>query len=828
MLELGYETLSSHTSDTIGADKVPGSTVAPDSIGRYRILRVIGQGGMGVVYEAEQDQPRRTVALKIIKPGMATPELLRRFEQESQALGRLQHPGIAQIYEAGTVDTGFGPQPYFAMEFIRGQAPREYAEAKHLTTRQRLEIMVKICDAVHHAHQRGLIHRDLKPGNILVDDTGQPKILDFGVARVTDSDTRSTQQTDIGQLIGTLAYMSPEQALADPMDIDTRSDVYALGVILYELLTGRLPYTISKKLHETILAIREEDPAKLSSVNRTYRGDIETIVGKALEKDRTRRYASAAGMAADIQRHLRDEPIAARPPSASYQLQKFTRRHKSLVAGMAAVFVVLFGAVLVLTWEATVIRRERDQAILAGNQRDQALIAAVADRNLAREAEAKAREEGDLKTVSDRRALAAEKLSDLAKIAAEAAQFVAQGNYPAAEELYVKLLAAERIEFGIDDPITLSHMIALASVYASPRLPLSQRKYAAAEKLSKEIFERQSRTLGDDAPGTLESMSNLAELYSLQHKYADAERLWTRVVEERTRVLGEESALTMTSMISLGDTYRAMGNSRQANAVVQTVTQIARRLVDRNDPLGQQILNTLPPDLSGASNLREQMSPTRNTVVVSEADGGCKCTTAVIVSDTRGYDFGNYLNKAIASIRNAWTPLIPEAARSRSHRVVFRFTISSDGALQEMHLVTSSGAEDTDHPASSAIQSASPFARLPAEFKGDRIDVQLTFSYTGTVQVSGHVIAEGGDGRVPMFSLSFVGAQVRATTKVQPNGQFRISVPLGEYRITPSAIPAGFYLKSIRMGSTDLSETPLKIEESAPVEIVVTLGAEHP
>src|SRR5437762_1049792 len=185
------------------------------------------------------------------------------------------------------------------MEFIRGETVRDYAKTHHLNARQRLEIVAKICDAVHHAHQRSLIHRDLKPGNILVDETGQPKILDFGVARVTDSDARATQETDLGQLVGTLAYMSPEQALANPLDIDTRSDVYSLGVILYELLAGRLPYTISRNLHESIQAIREEDPARLSAVNRTYRGDIETIVAKALEKDRARRYASAAEMAAD-------------------------------------------------------------------------------------------------------------------------------------------------------------------------------------------------------------------------------------------------------------------------------------------------------------------------------------------------------------------------------------------------------------------------------------------------------------------------------------------------------------------------------------------------
>jgi eukaryotic-like serine/threonine-protein kinase len=293
-----------------GASVAARTTAAlPSAIGRYRILRLVGEGGMGVVYEAEQEQPRRTVALKVIKSGLGDPKLVRRFEQESLALGRLQHPGIAQIYEAGTAETGFGPQPYFAMEFIRGESLLQYASAQQLGIRQKLELMSKICEAVHHAHQRGIIHRDLKPGNILVDETGQPKILDFGVARAMDSDAQVTRQTDPGQLVGTLAYMSPEQVLADPLELDTRSDVYALGVVLYELLAGRLPYTVSPRLHEAVQTIREEEPRPLSTFNSAYRGDIETIAGKALEMDKTRRYSSAAELAADIRRYLQDEPI---------------------------------------------------------------------------------------------------------------------------------------------------------------------------------------------------------------------------------------------------------------------------------------------------------------------------------------------------------------------------------------------------------------------------------------------------------------------------------------------------------------------------------------
>ena len=265
------------TTTSAGPEAASGSSVgaAVPNIPHYRILRLLGTGGMGAVYQAEQKQPQRTVALKVIKPGLVTPALLRRFEHETELLGRLQHPGIAHIYEAGTVDTPSGPQAYFAMEFVRGPAASpapslvEFAAKNKLGTRQRLELLAKVADAVHYAHQRGIIHRDLKPANILVDDTGQPKILDFGVARATDADVNTvTVQTDVGQIIGTLPYMSPEQAGGDPAQLDTRSDVYSLGVIAYELLAGRLPYKLKTlMLLEAVRVIREDEPSRLSAIN---------------------------------------------------------------------------------------------------------------------------------------------------------------------------------------------------------------------------------------------------------------------------------------------------------------------------------------------------------------------------------------------------------------------------------------------------------------------------------------------------------------------------------------------------------------------------------
>jgi len=288
----------------------------PQRIGQYRIQRAIASGGMGTVYEALQETPRRTVAVKVIRAGIASRSALRRFEYESQLLARLRHNGIAQVYEAGTHRDGEVTVPYFAMEYIVGARPiTDYVVQAGLSTRERLKLFAEVCEAVHHGHQKGIIHRDLKPSNILVDSSGQVKIIDFGVARATDSDLAVTAfETEAGQLIGTLQYMSPEQCAADPNDIDTRSDVYALGVVLFEMLGGRPPYDIKgTAIHEATRIVSEQPPTRLSTIDRTLSGDVETIVLKTLEKDRDRRYQSASALVADIERYLNNEPISARP-----------------------------------------------------------------------------------------------------------------------------------------------------------------------------------------------------------------------------------------------------------------------------------------------------------------------------------------------------------------------------------------------------------------------------------------------------------------------------------------------------------------------------------
>ena len=348
----------------------------PDRIGGYRIRRKIAEGGMGVVFEAMQEMPRRKVALKIIKPGLVSPRELRRFEFESQVLARLRHHGIAQIYESGVHEGEGWSTPYFAMEYV--PSPRtllQYANKKQLGTTDRLRLFVKVLHAVQHGHQKGIIHRDLKPGNILVDPEGNPKVIDFGVARATDSDQiATTLQTDVGSLIGTLQYMSPEQFDADPDDLDVRSDVYALGVVLYELVCNELPYDLTSiSLAEAARIVQQEVPARPSRSHAMARGDLETIMLTALDKDKDRRYSSALALAEDIERYLNHEPITARRPSAVYQIRMFARRHTGAFVGLAGIFLLLVASTVLVS---VLLGRALDAERVA---RDQARVALEAE-----------------------------------------------------------------------------------------------------------------------------------------------------------------------------------------------------------------------------------------------------------------------------------------------------------------------------------------------------------------------------------------------------------------------------------------------------------------
>jgi hypothetical protein len=354
------------------ADELPGTLIA----GRYRLRDVIGEGGMGTVWVAEQTDPvRRTVAIKLIKPGMDSRQVIARFEAERQALAVMDHPHIAKVLDGGTTETG---RPFFVMDYVPGRPITEFCDAERVDVAGRLRLFVQVCEAVQHAHQKGVIHRDLKPSNVLVQTSGAgpvPKVIDFGLAKVVgDRLSETSLQTALGMLLGTLQYMSPEQADLGNPDIDTRADVYALGVILYELLTGTTPIDRQSLNRgawlEALRLIREEEPPRPSArlndsgslpsvaaqrslepvrLTKLLRGDLDWIVMKALEKERSRRYDSATGFAADVQRYLIGDAVQAVPPSAGYRLRKFLRRHRGPVAAIALVLVVLVGGIVATT-----------------------------------------------------------------------------------------------------------------------------------------------------------------------------------------------------------------------------------------------------------------------------------------------------------------------------------------------------------------------------------------------------------------------------------------------------------------------------------------------
>ncbi len=588
----------------------------PPVIGRYRVLRRVGEGGMGTVYEAEQDNPRRTVALKVIRPGLTSRQLLKRFELEAQLLGRLQHPGIAQIFDAGTADTGYGLQPYFAMEFVRGRTLTEYARHRTLGTRDRLALMGQVCDAVHHAHQKGIIHRDLKPGNILVVDRdgsgasvvarpsslgsfGQVKILDFGVARATDADLQlTTQQTDVGQLVGTIPYMSPEQVVGNPAELDLRSDIYALGVVLYELLAERLPYDIRHKpIAEAARVIGEVDPTPLSSVSKVFRGDIDTIVAKALEKQKERRYASAADLGADIDRYLRDEPIVARPAGTWYQLRKFARRNTGLVGGVAAAFIVLILGVVGTSIslfravaaeklaanrlaEVTVAKEQAERESLKANQISRFLqnMLASVDPKSGGAREVTVKEVLDRAAAGDDKALADQPAvrADIHRTIGDA--YRALGEYASAETQLRRALELAEQAYGPDHEETGRAAGTLGLLY------WENNNHAAAEPLYRRELEVFRRLHGPDHERVGVALDHLGQLLMAQGRLEESEP----VVREGMRVLraslGDDDPKVGTITNNLGRVLAHRGQVQEAEDLIRQALAIRRRVLPPEHP----------------------------------------------------------------------------------------------------------------------------------------------------------------------------------------------------------------------------------------------------
>ena len=524
----------------------------PERIGEYRVIDLIGAGGMGVVYRARQSSPARDVAIKVVRPGLGTRRLARRLTHEAQMLGHLQHDGIARVFDAGVFEAPAGAQPYFVMELIDGAPLREYVAERDAPIRARLELFVKLCDAVHHAHQKGVIHRDLKPANVLITPEGQPKILDFGVARAVDADLQvSTLQTDVGQLIGTVPYMSPEQVAGDASKIDVRSDVYALGVMLYELLCGRLPHDLAgATVPEAARIIRDEDPLTLSSVGREFRGDLDTIVSTALEKDPARRYQSAASLAEDVRRYLRDEPITARPPSTMYQLRKFARRNRGLVAGLGVAASILIAATIGLS---VLLARSLSAEADARTQADRAteVTAFLVEMLSAPNPRMEGRDVRAIDLVNRAAAAVSHDFRDQPGLRLElhgalAECFLGLGELGAAEEQ-------------IDQELLLCEQGAGSGARASAtrlrraRILLARGQPGEALLIAEEVVEQRERTYGRGHVETLSALRTLAEILSEQGDYEGSLTVFSEIhaTYESTQGPLSEPALECASEIAL-------------------------------------------------------------------------------------------------------------------------------------------------------------------------------------------------------------------------------------------------------------------------------------
>jgi serine/threonine protein kinase len=551
-------------------------------IGSYKLLQQIGEGGFGVVFMAEQSHPvQRKVALKLIKPGMDSRQVIARFEAERQALAIMDHPNIARVYDGGITLSG---RPYFVMELVKGVPITRYCDEHHLTPRERLELFVPVCQAVQHAHQKGIIHRDLKPSNVMVciyDGKPVPKIIDFGVAKATASKlTERTLYTEFGAIVGTLEYMSPEQAQLDQLDIDTRSDIYSLGVLLYELLTGTTPFQRKQlrqtKLDEMLRLIREQEPptpsTRLSTtaelpaiaVNRgleprkltsLVRGELDWIVMKALDKDRNRRYETANELARDIERYLHNEPVEACPPSTAYRLRKFAAKNKNLLTVAGAFALLLVAGATISTWQAVRATLAEKRAETSTQEaRTQADISqAVNDflnHSLLGQASPELTADRDLKvrTLLDRAATKIEgkfpqqPLVEAAIRATLGRTYEALGEYEHAEqhwrrghELYKQTLGPE-------------HRQSLSSMAILGQMLMHLARLEEARQLEEEAVSLQQRFLGPEDPDTLWSMNCLAWVLDRQGRFQEADKLLQELLPLRRRILGPEHLDTLRTM----------------------------------------------------------------------------------------------------------------------------------------------------------------------------------------------------------------------------------------------------------------------------------------
>lgn len=556
------------------------------TIGTYKLTREIGRGGMGVVFEAEQSFPHRRVALKLMRPELVTQSLLRRFSHEADALALVQHPAVAQLYEAGFADA-HQRAPFIAMELVEGVPITTYIKSASLPTADILSLFARVCDGVDHAHHRGVVHRDLKPVNILVGADGAPKVLDFGVARLTAPDSNAqTIATSAGVLIGTFGYMSPEQLDGDPRTIDARSDVFALGVILFELLAGRTPVDVGGlTVREALRTLHEREPELLGAIRPELKGDIEAITAKALEPSRDSRYQSAADLAADIRRFLAHEPVSARPQTTWYQARKFARRNRVLVAGLATVFCVLIAGIAATTWQAIRATRLREAGEIQAQRATQTAeflktMIQSATPEVARGRATTVREILDAATrdLDNNPNLQPEIAFELRTLLAES--YIALQNH---EPAYINATAAIQIISELEGPDSERTLRAIGVQCLSLS---NQFKGQEALPIATEAAERAERLYGENNPVTimLISQRGTAHMGTRPTQYKEARPYLERAVVLSEAAYGKRDVRTITAKHVLARCLNIAFEYKAAETIILEIIEARTALQDAEHP----------------------------------------------------------------------------------------------------------------------------------------------------------------------------------------------------------------------------------------------------